>query len=116
MSRQVRIPNEKVAVLVSKLTQAAERDKLSLREIQSVIGSFNFVCKVISAGRAFMRRLINLTKKATRPHHMIRLTKGARADMLVWLEFLAHFNGTVFFQDPGLYSHLDIQFFHGCSR
>ena len=40
-----------------------------------------------------MRRLIALTKGLRRPHHKVRLSTGAKVDLLMWLEFLEHFNG-----------------------
>lgn len=48
-------------------------------------------------GRAFLRRLIDLTKVVRFPHHLIRLTKACRQDILVWHNFLEHFNGKAFF-------------------
>ena len=111
-SRQIRVPRDNIEGLVAKLHEALNREKMPLRGIQSIVGSLNFVCKAISPGRAIMRRLIGLTSKADRPYHMIRLTRGARADMQVWLEFLAHFNGRVFFREPDWYSSEEIHFFH----
>ena len=37
------------------------RRKVTLVELQSLLGLLNFACKVIRPGRAFLRRLINLT-------------------------------------------------------
>jgi len=34
-----------------------------------------------------------------RPHHRIRLSKEAKADIKVWMRFLAGFNGRAFFLD-----------------
>ena len=44
-------------------------------------------------GRAFLRRLIDLTMGCSKPHHHIRLTRQAKLDLGVWLDFLTHFNG-----------------------
>ena len=43
--------------------------------------------------RAFLRRLIDLTKGVTSNHHHIRLTSEARRDINAWLQFLQNFNG-----------------------
>ncbi|XP_078345299.1 uncharacterized protein LOC144630809 isoform X2 [Oculina patagonica] len=48
-------------------------------------------------GRAFLRRLIDLTVGVRRPHHRIRLGKETKHDMEVWLKFLTDFNGRSFF-------------------
>ena len=60
--------------------------------MQSLIGSLNFACRAIAPGRAFLRRLIDLTKGKTRANHRIRITVEARRDMSAWLEFLHSFN------------------------
>ena len=48
-------------------------------------------------GRAFLRRLIDLTKGLNKPYYHIRLSKGARLDVDMWLRFLRDFNGRSFF-------------------
>ncbi|XP_030834399.1 uncharacterized protein LOC115921248 [Strongylocentrotus purpuratus] len=96
---QVRVPKEKLRVLLSMLDDFASKSKLTLRQLQSLTGSLNFVCKAIGPGRAFLRRLIDLTRGVHKAHHRIRISKGAKADLLAWREFLLHFNGTVCFGD-----------------
>ena len=41
--------------------------------------------------------MIDLTKGIQKPHHHIRLSKGAKSDILIWLRFLEDFNGKPFF-------------------
>ena len=65
--------------------------------MQSLLGLLNFTCSVIVPGRAFVRRMIDLTKGAKRPYHRIRLSKEAKSDMATWLTFLDKFNGKTFF-------------------
>ena len=48
-------------------------------------------------GRAFLRRLIDLTIGLLRPQHHTRLTKETKLDLMVWKEFLLQFNGRSFF-------------------
>lgn len=90
MSRLPRDKLEKAALLLSNLQY---KRKVKLCELQSLIGFLNFACSVILPGRAFLRRLIDLTKGIARPHYYIRLTKEARADIRAWLSFLQSFNG-----------------------
>ena len=40
-----------------------------------------------------MRRLITLTTGLTKSYRKVRITIGARLDLLMWLDFLSHFNG-----------------------
>ena len=66
---------------------------VTLKELQSLIGLLNFTCTVVAPGRAFLCRLIDLTKGIQKPHH----PKGAKSDILIWLRFLEDFNGKSFF-------------------
>ena len=75
----------------------AKRRKASLREVQSLVGSLLFACQMISPGRTFCRRLINLTLGKSNINHVIRLNREARTDIKAWLEFLETFNGTMSF-------------------
>ena len=70
-----------------------KRRKATLQELLYIIGLLNFTCFVIVPGRAFLRRLIDVTVEGRRPHHRIRLSRGTKHDMEVWLKFLREFNG-----------------------
>ena len=70
-----------------------KRRTITLQELQSLIGYLNFACRVISPGRAFLRRLCNLTIGISAKHHHITLNKEARADLAAWLNFLSSYNG-----------------------
>ena len=73
------------------------RRTVTLKELQSLIGLLNFACTVVAPGRVFLRRLIDLTKGIQKPHHHIRLLKGAKSEILIWLRILEDFNGKSFF-------------------
>ena len=88
-----RLPQDKIERAKLLLHQFKSRRKVTLKEIQSLIGTLNFACRVIRPGRAFLRRLINLTCKSTQSHHHIKLNADARADINAWLIFLSSFNG-----------------------
>ena len=64
---------EKCKTLVSTFLRCK---KVTLREIQSLIGLLNFGCSVVVPGRAFLRRLIDLTRGVKSPCHFIRLNKS----------------------------------------
>ena len=82
------------------------RQKVTLRELQSLIGLLNFACSVVVPGRAFLRRLINLTIGVKRPHHYIRLTQQIKKDLQIWECFLESFNGrSLFLQEDWSSSH-----------
>ena len=85
----MRLPSGKLNELKQKITSCINKTKVTLRELQSLIGSINFVCQVIVPGRAFFRRLIVATCDVRRPHHKIRLSRGMKEDLRVWLLFLS---------------------------
>ena len=89
---EARLPMEKV-VRYRELVQVMHR------ELQSVIGSLNHCAYIIPAGRAFLRRLIELTIGTSQAHHHIRLNKSAREDLRTWDSFLQEFNRKAFFMD-----------------
>lgn len=85
--------------------------KAFLREIQSIVGLLNFACSVITPGRPFLRRLIDLTIGIHSPYHKIRLTKEVKADLAVWQSFLATFNGKSFFLEDKWYNSEHLKLF-----
>ena len=78
----------------NKLSALLLKRRETLRNLQSVIGLLNFACRVIRPGRAFLRRLINITMGITKPFHHITITKEVRKDIKTWLHFLSNFSGT----------------------
>ena len=69
------------------------RRKVTLRELQSLIGLLSFACCVVQPGRTFLRRPIDRTKGIQQPHFHIRLNKDSRLDIAAWLLFMDHLNG-----------------------
>ena len=96
-SMSIRLPQEKLDDLREKVSDMSVRKKTSLKDLQSLLGSLNFACKVIAPGRAFLRRLYDLIKNVHYQHYKICLNKQARADLSAWSVFLDSFNGRVLF-------------------
>ena len=95
--QEARLPEDKLQKCRTLLESFLKCRKVTLRELQSLVGLLNFTCSVIVPGRAFLRRMIDLTIGVRRPHHRIRLSKETKHDMEVWLKFLGNFNGRSFF-------------------
>ena len=70
----VRIPWEKIQQVMEKIGIVLSREKTTLKDMQSLIGSLNFCCRAIPMGRPFCRRLINTTCGLSKPFHNIRVT------------------------------------------
>lgn len=94
---EARLPSEKILKCKDLIADFLKRKKVTLKEVQSLTGLLNFACSVILPGRAFLRRLIDLTIGIQSPFHFIRLKKEVKADLAVWQEFLDEYNGKSFF-------------------
>lgn len=97
---EIRLPLDKLNAARQALIEARYRKKLTLVELQSLIGTLNFACRAIEMGRPFLRRLIDLTIGVTHKHHRVRLTAEARKDIDAWLMFLQSFNGASIILNP----------------
>ena len=75
------MPADKLAKIWLLLNSYLSRSKLSLVKIQSLVGLLNFACSVVVPGRFFLRCLIEITKGLRKPHHRVRVTTSAKADM-----------------------------------
>ena len=85
---EARLAEEKLEKCRTMLLDFYKRRKVTLRELHSLIGLLNFTCSVVLPGRAFLRRLIDLTRGIRRPHFKICLNIVSRGD---WLGNSANF-------------------------
>ena len=68
--------------------------KYTKQQLVSLIGKLPFACKVVSAGRIFLRRLINISCTIYQLYHHIRLNQQTHLDIEWWLTLLPSLNGT----------------------
>ena len=81
---EARLPEDKVERIRSALSTFQSQRSTTLQELQSLIGTLNFACKVIPPGRPFLQRIIHHTRKVKKPHHHIKLTTGFCKDIEMW--------------------------------
>lgn len=91
---ELRLPKDKLDRLITSVSEWGRRRTCTRKELESLIGVIQHACKVIPAGRAFLRRAISLLSIAGRRHHHIRLNAEFKADMGWWQAFAPHWNGT----------------------
>ena len=115
IARTARLPAEKLEKAIALVKRALDKPKLTLHEIQSVIGFLNFTCKVVVPGRAFLRRLVNLTIGVRCAWHKIRITSQAKLDLKAWLLFLRQFNGRQFFLSDQWLSNYNLNLYTDAS-
>lgn len=82
---------------VHNIQFALEQDKLTLKQLESLIGLLNFACNIVLPGRAFLRRLIYLTIGIKKEYYRIRMTKQVKKDLEFWFSFLKNFNRSCMF-------------------
>ena len=81
---EARLPQEKVVKCIEGIAKARGRNKITLRDLQSLIGSLNLAGSVVVPSRVFLHRMINLTIGKKHPDHFIRVTKEVKQDLLMW--------------------------------
>ena len=89
----LRLPPDKLRALREALQAWRGKKACRKRDLLSLIGSLSHACKVVRAGRAFLRRLIDLSASAKELDHFIRLNQEARSDIEWWASFVEPWNG-----------------------
>ena len=118
---ELRLPAEKLTRLKAILHKWARLRSCRKRELQSLVGLLHDASIVITPGRTFLRRLIDLIKSA---HHrpsngFIRLNLEAQSDILWWHTFIEDWNGLSMMQHsrcqhPDIILTLDASGSWGC--
>ena len=94
---EARLPEDKIERIRTALRTFQSKRSTTLQELQSLIGTLNFACKVIPPGRPFLQRIIELTRGVKKPHHHIKLTTGFYKDIQMWAVFIEQWNGVGLF-------------------
>ena len=90
---EARLPKDKLSRTYDLLTSFKKRRFVRLVELQSLIGTLQFACKVVVLGRTFLQRAINSTKGVSSRFHHIRLNKEIFKDLDMWKVFLSKWYG-----------------------
>ena len=88
-----RLPKDKIAKSLGLLSIFKVKKRKLFFENYSLTGLLNFACSVVVPGRAFLRRLLDLTIGHSCPHYRITLNSEARADLRAWFDFIFNYNG-----------------------
>ena len=112
---EARLPLDKLIRAKQALQQWLHRKSATLKELQSLIGTLQFACRVVAPGRAFLQRIISLTKGITNSRWHIKLNGEFRKDISMWLNFLNHWNGVSLFLGGDVLSSPDLQLFTDAS-
>jgi len=105
---QLRLPNHKLTELMKTLERSIEHESLPKKQLKHLTDLLQFATKVVRPGR--LRRLYALQNIGRFPNHLVRLNRGAQADILWWYFFVKQWNGVTILRDLGL-MRTDIQVF-----
>ena len=100
------LPDDKVEKCKKEIKMLLNKKvkKVQLMKLQSVIGLLNFACRVVSPGRAFLRRLIDSTCHIKSKFHRVRITSEMRLDLTLWLKFISECNSMKFIDSNWIHS------------
>ena len=108
----MRLPDEKLIELRNKIESCLACTKISLQDLQSLLGSLNFAWQTIVPGEHSADDLLTLLAMfAGRPYHKIRATLAMKDDLRVWLSFLSNYNGTTVILDQLWSSNYELNLF-----
>ena len=104
-----------LSLIVSRIKSSLDYFKgcrsACLIELQSVIGTLQFACKIVVPGRTFLQRMINLTRGVPSRFNHVRLNKEFFQDLSMWRVFLTSCNGRSFFLDLFLTAAPDLELY-----
>ena len=108
---EARLPDDKLARIRQLLDSFTGRHSACLVDLQFLIGTLQFACKVVVPGRTFLQCMINLTRGVSNHFHHIRLNKEFSRDIKMRKAFLTHWNARSFFLDTAFTSTPDLELY-----
>ena len=93
------IPKDKIVTVINMVSKMRDSKKTTVRQIQRLAGTLNFLNKVVQLGRPFMRRMYakytgivskDTTFSKLKHYHHITVDQEFRNDCQVWRLFLLH--------------------------
>lgn len=103
---RLRLPEVKLHRLQEMIRSWVGRRSTTRKDLESFLGHLCHAATVVRSGRSFLRALFALLQQAKQPHHFIRLTAGARADILWWRCLLGHWSGSSVFASVPISCHI----------
>ena len=95
--RELRLPREKLLRLQRLLRDWVGKKAATKHDLQVIIGLLNDAAQVVTAGRPFLRNLIDAMAPLRKAHYVSRLNLGCRADLAWWGCFMERWNGVGLF-------------------
>ena len=93
ITMEASVTPERKLELLHELHYMTHKNSCTKKELLSLIGKLSFCCKVLPAGRIFLRRMIDLSTTVQNLSHHIPLTIEAQLDIQWWINFLPKWSG-----------------------
>lgn len=111
-----RLPIDKLQKYSLNIDTLIGSEKVTLRQIRSIVGQLQYSTCVVTPGKAFLRRLINLTIGRKSPSVIFNMSNEAKQDLLMWKQFLLNYNGKSFMYKPSVVDSLKIHLYSDASK
>ena len=86
------VPQSKLQEIKEELSSWEEKQEVTRREIESLIGKLQFAARCVRAGRLFLSRLLNWLRETNR-QDTHKIPPEARKDIGWWRKFMEKYNG-----------------------
>ena len=85
------IPDDKRRKAIQLIQDTLSKKMVTIKDLQKLAGSLNFLCRAVFVGRTFIRRIYNLmmgNNGLLKQHHHVRVNSELKEDCRMWLTFL----------------------------
>ena len=95
---EIRLPLSKLQPLRDHVSSVLHSERLSKRELASLLGHLSFASRAVPAGRTFLRRMYDWDKatRGMKGHHVLCLPPSAADDLRGWKSTLQSWTGKSF--------------------
>lgn len=81
------LPSDKLSEFVSLLLSYTNRKRASRSQLETLCGKLSWAAQVISGGRTFLRRIIDMKQAIVGRHHKVLLSPEFYEDLSWWIPF-----------------------------
>ena len=109
VAMQLSLPPDKLTNLNNVVLEFSVKTRATKKELQVLAGHLSHAATVVSGGRTFSRRVINVIKRLPDSHVKVPLPSWFFDDIKWWCAFLKLFNGkaAIVSQTPSVYIATD---------
>ena len=107
------LPLDKLRSFMADVKRVYSSKTASKRDLQSLLGRLAWMGQVIWAGKCHMQRIVDRITALKHPAHRSSITREMRMDLAWWINYAAHFNGTVPMLDQRPYAPVCVD---ACNR